>query len=84
MSFYLDDLLVKGRQLNKTDEQITSIMIRGVPKVWRNFVWGFGVSGLIEVMEKLKVAEATIPLPKEGGFNMVVPQQQAAVEPMRN
>ena len=75
VSSYLDDLLVKGRQLNKSDEEISSTMLRGVPKAWRNFVWGFGVTGLLEVMEKLKIAEATIPLPKEGGLALAAAQQ---------
>ena len=80
VSAFMDDLLVKGRQLNKTDSEITSVMLRGVPKQWRNFVWGFGVSGLMEVMEKLRVAEATIPLGEKADIKIMAPEDEEELD----
>ena len=61
---YMNDLLVRGGQLKKSDDEIGSAMIRGLPSPWRKFLWQGSPTGLEDIQTRILIAEATIDLPK--------------------
>ena len=61
---YMNDLLVRGGQLKKSDDEIGSAMIRGLPSPWRKFLWQGSPVGLEDIQTRILIAEATIDLPE--------------------
>jgi hypothetical protein len=58
---YLDDIRKQGARLGKSATDVQNAMIRGLPSAMKNFVWQQAPKTMAETIEKIEIAELTIP-----------------------
>ena len=58
---YIDDIRKQGARLGKSTTDVQNAMIRGLPFPMKNFVWQQAPKNMAETIEKIEIAELTIP-----------------------
>ena len=58
---YIDDIRKQGARLGKSTSDVQNAMIRGLPELMKNFVWQQAPKSMAETIDKIEIAELTIP-----------------------
>ena len=59
VSAYIEEVLIKARNLNQTENEVIAALMRGLPTTYKVFVWSFEPVGLTAHIDKMKLAELT-------------------------